>query len=90
MEWVPLGSCGTVVAKTVCHYSVLNAETGMPRPTPFVLALVRIDGADTTLNHFVEAKEIGNIRIGSRVELVLREQLQGNIGDIRYFQLVRG
>lgn len=87
-EWVPLGSDGTVVAKTVCHYSVLNSETGRPRQTPFVLALVKLDGADTTLNHFVEAEEIGNIHIGSRVKLVLRKQLRGNIGDIRHFQLV--
>ncbi|MFQ5606017.1 MAG: Zn-ribbon domain-containing OB-fold protein [bacterium] len=85
-EWVALGHTGTLVAKTVCHYKILNSETGQPRKTPFVLGLIRLDGADTTLNHFIEADDPAQVEIGDRVQIVFRDELQGNIGDIRHFK----
>ncbi|MFQ5649559.1 MAG: Zn-ribbon domain-containing OB-fold protein [bacterium] len=85
-EWVALGRTGTLVAKTVCHYKILNSETGQLRRTPFVLGLIQLDGADTTLNHFVEAESPAQVSIGDRVQIVFRAELQGNIGDIRHFK----
>ncbi len=85
-EWVALGRQGTLIAKTVCHYKILDTVTGEPRRTPFVLGLIQLDGADTTLNHFVEAADPSQVRIGDRVEIVFRDTLQGNVGDIVHFR----
>lgn len=89
-EWVALGRQGTLVAKTVCHYKILDSATGEPRRTPFVLGLIQLDGADTSLNHFVAAPDPGQVRIGDRVEIVFRDALQGNVGDIVHFQWLGG
>ncbi len=85
-DWVELGEQGTIVGKTVCYYEILDSMTGKPRTTPFVLGLIQIDGADTTLNHFVETPDPDHVSIGDRVETVLRDTLQGNVGDIVHFQ----
>lgn len=85
-DWVALGSQGMIVGKTVCHYKILDSLTGKPRKTPFVLGLIKIDGADTTLNHFVKSPDQSRVGIGDRVEIVFRDALQGNVGDILYFQ----
>lgn len=84
--WVVLGCQGVVAAKTVCHYKILDSLTGEPRKTPFVLGLIQLDGADTTLNHFIEAPDPAAVRIGDRVEIVLRDTLEGNVGDIVHFK----
>jgi len=85
-EWVALGSQGTIVGKTVCHYKILDSLTGKPRKTPFVLGLIQIDGAHTTLNHFVETPDPDQVSIGDRAKIVFRDVLQGNVGDIVCFQ----
>lgn len=85
-DWVPLGRQGTLIAKTIAHYRILDALTGEPRQTPFLLGLVQLDGADTTLNHFIEAPDPAKVRIGDRVEVVLRAAPEGNAGDILSFK----
>lgn len=85
-HWVPLGRQGTLVAKTICHYKILDAQAGEPRKTPFVLGLIRLDGADTTLNHFVNAPDPAAVAIGDRVELVLREPTLGSTADMLHFR----
>lgn len=87
-SWVPLKETGTVAAYTVCHYKLLNPETGKPRITPFGIALIQLDGADTTINHYIEESDLSQLRIGARVEAVLRESRQGNVSDIRFFKLL--
>ncbi len=85
-EFVELGMLGTIVAKTICHYTILDSLTGKPRQTPFVLGLIQLDGADTTLNHFVEVDDPEWVAIGDRVEMILRETVEGNAGDILHFR----
>ena len=85
-DWVVLGQLGTIVGKTVCYYKVLDSNTGKPRPTPFALGLIQIDGADTSLNHFVEAPDPSSVEIGDRVEIVFKKPLQGTVGDIAHFK----
>lgn len=85
-DWVALGRQGTLVAKTICHYKILDSLTGEPRKTPFVLGLIQLDGADTTLNHFIEAPDPAKVRIGDRVEVILRAPPEGSAGDILHFK----
>ena len=89
-EWVPLANKGRVMAKTACYYTLLNNDTGERRPTPFVLALIQLNGADTTFNHFVETDDPALVEIGKEVEIVFQENLKGEMSDIRHFQLTGG
>lgn len=89
-DMVALGLQGTIVGKTVCHYRILDSLSGKPRQTPFVLGLIQLDGADTALNHFIEAPDSDGVMIGDRAEIVFRRELQGNIGDILHFKWLGG
>src|SRR3972149_4914078 len=63
----------------------LDPPTGQPRPVPFGMGLIQLDGADTTLNHYLDETDLGRLRLGLRVEAVFREPREGNMGDIRLF-----
>lgn len=85
-EWVPVGPRGTLRAFTVVHFPFLDPTTGEPRPVPFAMGLVQLDGADTTLNHYLDETDLDRLRIGLRVEAVLREPREGTMADIRGFR----
>lgn len=88
-EWVPVGLEGTVEAFSVVYLPILDPARGEPRPVPYGMALVRLDGADTALNHYLAETDLARLRIGMRVRAVLREPRQGNMGDILHFVPVR-
>ncbi|MGH2682273.1 MAG: Zn-ribbon domain-containing OB-fold protein [Actinomycetota bacterium] len=74
---------------TLESFSVGYAGTeGEPLEEPVVLGLVRLDGADTVLVHFLV--EMDTLEIGQRVEVALRPKGQraGSILDIRGFRPV--
>lgn len=84
-DWVPVGLEGTVEAFSVVYLPILDPARGEPRPVPYGMALVRLDGADTALNHYLAETDLARMRIGIRVRAVLREPRQGNMGDILHF-----
>src|SRR3989304_293179 len=53
-EWVPVGPRGTLRAFTVVHFPFLDPTTGQPRAVPFGMGLIQLDGADTTLNNYLD------------------------------------
>jgi len=89
-EWVEVGHQGTVEAYTVLCVPFM----GLP-PPPLGMAVVKLDGADTGLNHILGGIEFSDpdksgeaVKIGMRVEAVWREQRRGEILDIQYFKPV--
>lgn len=87
-EWVPVADEGTLVAWSVVHVPILDGRTGRPRPTPYGMGLIRLDGSDTTLNHFLAESEPGRLGIGRRVRAVWREELRGAMDDILWFEVL--
>ncbi|MFQ5525250.1 MAG: Zn-ribbon domain-containing OB-fold protein [Thermoanaerobaculia bacterium] len=87
-EWVPVGDEGTLEAWTVVHVPILDGRTGRMRPTPFGTGLIRLDGSDTTINHFLTETDPGRVRIGSRVRSVWRNELEGAMDDIMHFEVL--
>lgn len=85
-EWVAVGPLGTVRAFTEGHYDLLDPVTGRPRPTPFVVLLIQLDGADTLLNHYLHKVQTGEVWRGMRVRAVLRTERQGSMLDILHFE----
>lgn len=87
-EWVPVRDEGTLEAWTVVHLPILDGRTGEPRPTPYGMGLIRLDGADTTLNHFLAERDPARLQVGQRVRAVWRNDLLGAMDDILHFEVL--
>jgi len=81
-ELVEIGPYGTVETFTQVTYD----EPVHPRPAPFVYAVIKLDGADTGMTHFIDEADYGKIHIGMRVKPVFAAEKKGNILDIKYFK----
>ena len=84
MEWRELGSQGTLPTWTVPRYR----EAMHPLEPPFAYGIIKLNGADTGLSHFLGEVEFDRIKIGMKVEPVFRKERQGSILDIKYFKPV--
>ncbi|MDP4014983.1 MAG: OB-fold domain-containing protein [Candidatus Nanopelagicales bacterium] len=85
-RWVPVADTGQLVAWTVLHIPVLDSRTGEARPVPCGMGLIRLDGADTTLNHFVTIAD--ELALGTRLRAVWRDELVGAMHDISHFEVI--
>ena len=82
-EIVPVSSVGTVVSWT---WQPAPLE-GQPLDRPFAWALIKLDGADTSLLHAVDAGSSDSISTGARVHAHWVDEPVGAITDIAYFAL---
>lgn len=87
-HWVPVADQGQLVAWTVVHLPIRDGRTGQLRPSPYGMGLIRLDGADTTLNHFLRVDDATRLSIGMRVRAVWRSELVGAIDDIAHFEVM--
>ncbi|MBW2637625.1 MAG: Zn-ribbon domain-containing OB-fold protein [Deltaproteobacteria bacterium] len=87
-EWVAVGPKGTVMAYTSIYFPFIDGSTGKPRPLPYGAGLIQLDGAYSTINHFLEEGDPEKLYIGMRVEAVFKEKREGNIGDIICFKTI--
>jgi uncharacterized OB-fold protein len=82
--WVDLPSTGTLVSYTIVHYNY--GDYWQTEKAPYALGIIRLDGSDTGMCHFLGDVKFEEIRIGMKVEAVLRKECKGNIRDIAYFR----
>jgi hypothetical protein len=82
MEWRELSDEGSVMTFTIPKE---NSEID-PLEKPFAYALIKLDGADTSLAHLIAEFNEAGLKAGARVKAVFREDPQGNILDIEYFK----
>ncbi len=80
-ELVIVGPAGTV---TACAW-VAEPRDEHPLDRPFAWALIRPDGADTSMVHVVDAAGPDTVSVGTRVTPKWRAETVGEIGDIEYF-----
>lgn len=79
-EFVDVADSGTVVNWTW----VSEPRKSHPSDKPFAWALVKLDGADSPMMHWVEAEE-GEMQTGMRVKARWAEETKGFITDINGF-----
>lgn len=84
-EWVQVGPQGTLETWTIVRTSVLPIQV---LPVPYATGVIRLDGADTGLVHFLGGLEFSKLFSGLRVEPIFNTQRRGHILDICYFQPV--
>jgi uncharacterized OB-fold protein len=80
-EIVPVAAVGTVMSWT---WQPAPLE-GQPLDRPFAWALIKLDGADTSLLHAVDAGSADAISTGARVHAHWVDEPVGAITDIAYF-----
>jgi uncharacterized OB-fold protein len=81
-DLVEVGQAGIVV--TWAWVSAPSPNALLARP--HALALVKLDGADTSMIHAVDAASPGAMRTGMRVRARWRSQRTGEISDIECFE----
>ncbi len=95
-EWLQSDGTGTVEAFTVIH----EKSKGVDFPhsehfpeVPYVLGVIRINGSDQCLIHFIGGFDSDDpqewpekIEVGMAVRPVWSEERSGNILDIKYFK----
>ena len=79
-NWVELGDTGEVTNFTVVH----KADKHYPRTPPFVLGLIKLDGADTPMAHIIDA-DPDTVQIGMKVKARFAKQTTNTILDIEGF-----
>jgi len=86
-EWIKLPGTGTIETFTVVTERFYDPKLH-PRKAPFVYAVIKMDGADTGLVHFVGGVSPEKVKVGMRVEPVFEKERNGNILDIKHFRPV--
>ncbi len=89
-ELVPLPNEGVLTAFSVVNYPFIDPDTGEQRPIPYTYGYIRIEGADAIFSHIINETDLSKIQVGMKVKAVFKkpEEMQGNIQDIRYFDIV--
>ncbi len=87
-EWVPVADEGTLEAWTVQFLPILDGRTGKMRDVPYGMGLIRLDGADTTLNHYLTENDPRRLKAGLRVRAVWRDERNGAMDDILHFEVL--
>ena len=83
-NWVDVQNVGEVLNYTVIRYQ----DRHLPKKPPYILALIKLDGADTSLVHVVEGVDVSEVKTGLRVQAVFAEETTNTIMDIDHFEPV--
>lgn len=81
MEWVEVSAQGVLESFTIVRRQLAS----LTRKVPVIFGLVRLDGADTSVLHYVEAGDHHEIKIGMRLKAKFCEERNGSINDIACF-----
>ncbi len=87
-EWVQVSDEGVLIGATVVRLPFIDPMTGEQRPVPYGMGIIRLDGADTGMYHFVKETDESKLRVGRRVKANFREPRRGNMLDITSFRLI--
>jgi len=83
-NWVELSKEGEIVNFTVVNYN----DRHLPAKAPYVLAQIKLKGADTPLTHIVLGADPEDINIGMRVKAVFSKEAVNTIMQINHFEPV--
>jgi uncharacterized OB-fold protein len=86
-NYVDVPASGTVHTYTILHKNL----DGSLKKEPVIMAMVRLDGTDGGVVHYLGGVKPAEVTIGMKVQAVLKpkKQRQGGITDIRYFKPTR-
>lgn len=80
-NWVDVQNTGEVTNFTVIRYD----DKHLPKKAPYVLAMIKLEGADTSMVHVVEGIDVDKAKIGMKVQAVFAEETTSTLMDIDHF-----
>jgi hypothetical protein len=83
-DLVELSGKGTLVTYTVARY---DSAVQAVKP-PYAIGVIKLDGADTAITHFIGEVDFKELKAGIKLEPVFNEKRNANILDIKYFKPV--
>ncbi len=86
-EWVNVSDQGTLVSYSVARRQLESIPAD--KRVPVIWGLIKLDGADTAMLHYLGNVNPGEVSIGMRVRAVFADSRTGGILDIAHFQPVR-
>jgi 3-hydroxybutyryl-CoA dehydratase len=84
-NWVELKDTGTVTGFTVVRYE----EPHQPVKPPYIMALIKLDDADTPITHIVKGIPISKMKKGLKVKAKFAKKTTSTIMDIECFKPVQ-
>ena len=81
-DLVELPGTGTLVTFTQVHY---DSAVQAVKP-PYAMGVIKMDGADTSMVHFLGDVDFKNLKAGMKLEPVFTEKRNANILDLKYFK----
>jgi uncharacterized protein len=88
-EWVQVSDTGTLKTWSLVNFTFAGQVT----PPPYITALIDLDGAGTSITHYVGGFDMSDIEkvkariaIGMKVKAKWRSERKGHILDIEYFE----
>jgi uncharacterized OB-fold protein len=85
MAWVEVSSKGVLESFTIVKRQLASLQ----RKVPVIFGLIKLDGADTSILHYIENPGHEDIKIGTRVAAKFNEARSGSMQDIACFVPVR-
>ncbi|MFO7666396.1 MAG: Zn-ribbon domain-containing OB-fold protein [Desulfobacterales bacterium] len=82
MAWVEVSSEGVLESFTIVKRQLASLQ----RKVPVVFGLIRLDGADTSILHYIEDAGHRDMKIGMRVVAEFNEERSGSMQDITCFK----
>ena len=86
-RWVDLSDEGTVLSFSVARRPF--AAIPSDKKVPVIWGLIKLDGADTAMLHYLGDVAPEEVAIGMRVRAVFSDARKGTIHDILHFKPVR-
>lgn len=87
-EWVEIGPKGTLEGFTVVCFTFIDPITGKQRPVPYGYGMVKLDGSDSRMQHFLKESDPKKLRVGLRVEAIFADERTGSLSDIKHFATI--
>jgi uncharacterized OB-fold protein len=81
-ELVEISGTGTLVSFTMVQY---DSAVQAVKP-PYAIGIIKMDGADTSMVHFLGDVDFKSLKAGMKLEPVFNEKRNANILDIQYFK----
>ena len=81
-NWVDVQNTGEITNFTIVRYK----DKHLPKDPPYILAMIRLEGADSSLVHVVEGIDLDKVKCGMKVKAVFAEETTNTIRDIDHFE----
>lgn len=81
IKWIAVSSTGTLVSYTIARRQL----AALNKNVPVMFGLIRLDGADTAMLHYIRGIDEQQLFIGMRLEAIFAENAEATINAIDGF-----